>query len=123
MNTKVIRENIDEAAALIAKGALVAVPTETVYGLGADALKEEAAKKTYEAKGRPSDNPLIVHIADYEDLKKIAVNIPAETDALAAHFWPGPLTMIFEKSDIVPYGTTGGLDTVAVRMPSDPIAA
>ena len=94
-----------------------------MYGLGADALQEEAAKKTYEAKGRPSDNPLIVHIADYEDLKKIAVNIPEETDALAAHFWPGPLTMIFEKSDIVPYGTTGGLDTVAVRMPSDPVAA
>ena len=98
-------------------------PTETVYGLGADALKEEAAKKTYAAKGRPSDNPLIVHIADYEDLKKVAVNIPPETDALAAHFWPGPLTMIFEKSESVPYGTTGGLDTVAVRMPSDPIAA
>ena len=66
---------------------------------------------------------MIVHIADYEDLKKVAVNIPPETDALAAHFWPGPLTMIFEKSESVPYGTTGGLDTVAVRMPSDPIAA
>ena len=100
----------------------MAFPTETVYGLGADALQEEAARKTYEAKGRPSDNPLIVHIADYEDLRKIAVNIPAETDILASHFWPGPLTMIFEKSDIVPYGTTGGLDTVAVRMPVDPIA-
>ena len=116
-------EVIREAGEILQKGGLVAFPTETVYGLGADALKDEAAKKTYEAKGRPSDNPLIVHIADYEDLKKIAVNIPAETDALAAHFWPGPLTMIFEKSDIVPYGTTGGLDTVAVRMPSDPIAA
>jgi len=79
-------------------GGLVAFPTETVYGLGADALKEEAAMKTYAAKGRPSDNPLIVHIAEYEDLRKIAVNIPAETDALAAHFWPGPLTMIFEKT-------------------------
>ena len=116
-------EVIREAGEILQKGGLVAFPTETVYGLGADALKDEAAKKTYEAKGRPSDNPLIVHIADYEDLKKIAVNLPAETDALAAHFWPGPLTMIFEKSDIVPYGTTGGLDTVAVRMPSDPIAA
>lgn len=116
-------EVIREAGEILKKGGLVAFPTETVYGLGADALKEEAAKKTYEAKGRPSDNPLIVHIADYEDLRKIAVNIPAETDALAAHFWPGPLTMIFEKSDVVPYGTTGGLDTVAVRMPSDPIAA
>lgn len=114
---------IEEAGAVLKQGGLVAFPTETVYGLGADALKEEAARKTYEAKGRPSDNPLIVHIADYEDLKKVAVNIPPETDALAAHFWPGPLTMIFEKSEIVPYGTTGGLDTVAVRMPSDPVAA
>ena len=113
---------IEEAGKLLREGRLVAFPTETVYGLGADALKEEAAKKTYAAKGRPSDNPLIVHIADYEDLKRIAVNIPPETDMLAAHFWPGPLTMIFEKSDIVPYGTTGGLDTVAVRMPSDPVA-
>ena len=107
---------IEEAWALLREGKLVAFPTETVYGLGADALQEEAARKTYEAKGRPSDNPLIVHIADYEQLKKIAVNIPPETDILAAHFWPGPLTMIFEKSALVPYGTTGGLDTVAVRM-------
>lgn len=114
---------IEEAGNVLKQGGLVAFPTETVYGLGADALEEEAAKKTYAAKGRPSDNPLIVHIADYEDLKKVAVNIPPETDALAAHFWPGPLTMIFEKSESVPYGTTGGLDTVAVRMPSDPIAA
>lgn len=114
---------IEEAGNILRQGGLVAFPTETVYGLGADALKEEAAKKTYAAKGRPSDNPLIVHIADYEDLKKIAVNIPSETDALAAHFWPGPLTMIFEKSEAVPYGTTGGLETVAVRMPSDPVAA
>ena len=113
---------IREAGDILKAGGLVAFPTETVYGLGADALKEEAALKTYAAKGRPSDNPLIVHIAEYEDLKKIAVNIPAETDILAAHFWPGPLTMIFEKSAAVPYGTTGGLDTVAVRMPSDPVA-
>lgn len=116
------QEIIQEAGDILKKGGLVAFPTETVYGLGADALQEEAAKKTYAAKGRPSDNPLIVHIADYEDLRRIAVNIPPETDALAAHFWPGPLTMIFQKSDAVPYGTTGGLDTVAVRMPSDPIA-
>ena len=115
-------EIIKEAGSLLREGKLVAFPTETVYGLGADALQEEAARKTYEAKGRPSDNPLIVHIADYEDLKKIAVNIPPKTDMLAAHFWPGPLTMIFEKSDVVPYGTTGGLDTVAVRMPVDPVA-
>ena len=86
-------EVIEEAGNILKNGGLVAFPTETVYGLGADALKEEAAKKTYAAKGRPSDNPLIVHIADYEDLKAVAVNIPAKTDALAAHFWPGPLTL------------------------------
>ena len=113
---------IQEAGEVLRSGGLVAFPTETVYGLGADALKEEAALKTYAAKGRPSDNPLIVHIADYEELRKIAVNIPGETDILAAHFWPGPLTMIFDKREIVPYGTTGGLDTVAVRMPEDPVA-
>ena len=120
---KIDEKIIEEAAEILREGGLVAFPTETVYGLGADALQEEAARKTYAAKGRPSDNPLIVHIADYDDLRKIAVNIPAETDMLAAHFWPGPLTMIFEKSPIVPYGTTGGLDTVAVRMPEDPVAA
>ena len=92
---KINEEIIEEAGMILKNGGLVAFPTETVYGLGADALKEEAAMKTYAAKGRPSDNPLIVHIAEYEDLRKIAVNIPAETDALAAHFWPGPLTMTF----------------------------
>lgn len=130
METKILKidknqinnEVIAEAGEVLKNGGLVAFPTETVYGLGADALQEEAARKTYEAKGRPSDNPLIVHIADYEQLKQVAVNIPPETELLAAHFWPGPLTMIFEKSEIVPYGTTGGLDTVAVRMPVDPVA-
>lgn len=113
---------IREAGEILREGGLVAFPTETVYGLGANALDEEAAKKTYEAKGRPSDNPLIVHIADLEDLSEITENVPPETELLAKHFWPGPLTMIFEKSSLVPYGTTGGLDTVAVRMPSDLIA-
>jgi L-threonylcarbamoyladenylate synthase len=113
---------IEEAGELLKRGGLVAFPTETVYGLGANALDEAAAKKTYAAKGRPSDNPLIVHIADVQALDEVAVNMPAETEELAFHFWPGPLTMIFEKSKIVPYGTTGGLETVAVRMPSDPIA-
>ena len=113
---------IREAGEILREGGLVAFPTETVYGLGANALDEEAAKKTYEAKGRPSDNPLIVHIADLEDLSEITENLPPETELLAKHFWPGPLTMIFEKSSLVPYGTTGGLDTVAVRMPSDLIA-
>ena len=124
---KIDKNNIDknviqEAGNILKKGGLVAFPTETVYGLGANALDEKAAQKTYAAKGRPSDNPLIVHIADYEDLRRIAVKIPPETDALAVHFWPGPLTMIFWKSEAVPCGTTGGLDTVAVRMPADPVA-
>ena len=113
---------ISEAGKILKQGGLVAFPTETVYGLGANALDEEAAKKTYAAKGRTSDNPLIVHIADMQALEEIAVNIPSKTEDLAFHFWPGPLTMIFEKSEKVPYGTTGGLDTVAVRMPSDLIA-
>lgn len=111
-----------EAGNILKQGGLVAFPTETVYGLGANALDEAAARKTYAAKGRPSDNPLIVHIADMQALEEIAVNIPPETEELAFHFWPGPLTMIFEKSEIVPCGTTGGLNTVAVRMPSDSIA-
>lgn len=113
---------IDQAGEILKEGGLVAFPTETVYGLGANALDEEAAKKTYAAKGRPSDNPLIVHIADMKDLKKIVKEIPESAEKLAERFWPGPLTMIFEKSEIVPHGTTGGLDTVAVRMPSDEIA-
>ena len=116
------KEVIEQAGRIIREGGLVAFPTETVYGLGANALDEEAAKKTYEAKGRPSDNPLIVHIADLSDLNRIVQNISKKAMDLAEVFWPGPLTMIFEKSDIVPYGTTGGLDTVAVRMPDDCIA-
>lgn len=124
---KIDENNIDmhvirEAGDILKRGGLVAFPTETVYGLGADALDEEAAKRTYAAKGRPSDNPLIVHIADLADLEKIAVHVPWNVERLAYYFWPGPLTMIFQKSSAVPYGTTGGLDTVAVRMPSNPVA-
>lgn len=113
---------IQEAGRILQAGGLVAFPTETVYGLGADALNETAAAKTYAAKGRPSDNPLIVHIAEFSALEEIAEEIPPATEELAYHFWPGPLTMIFKKKQIVPNGTTGGLDTVAVRMPSSPIA-
>lgn len=113
---------MERVGAVLRAGGLVAFPTETVYGLGADALNEEAAKKIYAAKGRPSDNPLIVHIADMEALEGIAEEIPWEAKALAEAFWPGPLTMIFHKKECVPYGTTGGLSTVAVRMPSDEIA-
>lgn len=111
-----------EAARVIRDGGLVAFPTETVYGLGANALNEAAAKKIYAAKGRPSDNPLIAHIAYLGDLESLVTEIPEAGRKLADAFWPGPLTMIFPKSERVPRGTTGGLETVAVRMPSDPIA-
>lgn len=113
---------IEEAAAILQAGGLVAFPTETVYGLGADALHEEASRKIYEAKGRPSDNPLIVHIADEEQLTPIVKTVSDKAKALMKAFWPGPLTIIFQKSDVVPKGTTGGLDTVAVRMPEHKIA-
>lgn len=124
---KIDRNNIDEkiieqAGAILRAGGLVTFPTETVYGLGANALDEEAARKTYAAKGRPSDNPLIVHIARMEDLEGIVTEVPEDARRIAQHFWPGPLTMIFNKNERVPLGTTGGLDTVAVRMPDDEIA-
>ena len=113
---------ICQAGDILKKGGLVAFPTETVYGLGANALDEEAAMKTYAAKGRPSDNPLIVHIADIRDLDKIVTEVPEKARILAEKYWPGPLTMILPKADIVPKETTGGLDSVAVRFPSDRIA-
>ena len=113
---------IEKAGEILKQGGLVAFPTETVYGLGANALDEEAAMKTYAAKGRPSDNPLIVHIADVESLDKIVTHVPDKAKKVMDKFWPGPLTLIFEKTDAVPMGTTGGLDTVAVRMPVHEIA-
>ncbi len=117
------KEAIAEAGKILKAGGLVAFPTETVYGLGADGLNAEAAAKIYAAKGRPSDNPLIIHIADFEDLAVIVKSVPEAAKALAKAFWPGPLTMILDKADCVPYGTTGGLETVAVRMPENEIAA
>ena len=114
---------IEEAGRIIRKGGLVAFPTETVYGLGGDALNPESSKKIYAAKGRPSDNPLIVHIADKRDLYRIVREVPEKAKKLMEAFWPGPLTMIFYKNELVPQATTGGLDTVAVRMPSDRLAA
>lgn len=130
MDTKYYKidiNNIDqaqmkEAGALIAAGELVAFPTETVYGLGGDALHPDAAKKIYEAKGRPSDNPLIVHIAEVGDLDRVGRDIPPQAKKLADAFWPGPLTMIVWKKEEVPFATTGGLNTVAVRMPDHPVA-
>lgn len=115
-------ENLYEACSILQNGGLVAFPTETVYGLGGDALSPEASSKIYAAKGRPSDNPLIVHIADIESLYKVADNVPEKGLKLAKAFWPGPLTLIFKKKDIVPFSTTGGLDTVAVRMPEHDVA-
>jgi len=111
-------EAVRQAGEIIRSGGLVAFPTETVYGLGGDALNPASSRKIYAAKGRPSDNPLIVHIARWEALAAIVKKVPAEAVKLAETFWPGPLTMILEKSDLVPGETTGGLDTVAVRMPS-----
>ncbi len=130
MKTKIIRtdeKNIDmqaitEAGRVIREGGLVAFPTETVYGLGGDALNGESSGKIYAAKGRPSDNPLIVHIAHIDALSGIVKEIPEAAYRLADKYWPGPLTMIFNKADCVPLETTGGLNTVAVRMPSNKIA-
>ena len=116
------QQKIRAAGKIIREGGVVAFPTETVYGLGADALNPDAARKIYEAKGRPSDNPLIIHIADMEALEQIADSVPPLARKMAERFWPGPLTMIFCKRDVVPMETTGGLETVAVRMPRHPVA-
>lgn len=124
---KIDKENIDgqilkEAGGIIKAGGLVAFPTETVYGLGGDALNPESARKIYDAKGRPADNPLIVHIGEFTDLAKIVSYVPETAKILAERFWPGPMTLILNKAACVPYETTGGLHTVAVRYPSDRIA-
>ncbi|WP_100332485.1 L-threonylcarbamoyladenylate synthase [Bacillus xiapuensis] len=114
---------IKEAAALLKNNEVVAFPTETVYGLGANALSEEAAAKIYEAKGRPSDNPLIVHIADQAQLEKLVADIPLQAQKMMQAFWPGPLTIIFQKKDhVLADKVTAGLETVAVRMPNHPLA-
>lgn len=115
-------ENIRTAADIIRDGGLVAFPTETVYGLGADALNSEAVGKVYAAKGRPSDNPMIVHIADKCELARLTDDISVDMRVLMDKFWPGPMTMIVRRKDIVPDVTTGGLDTVGVRLPSSDVA-
>ncbi len=122
------QQDIEIAGEIIRRGGLVAFPTETVYGLGADALNAEAVRSVYAAKGRPSDNPMIVHIAKMSDLNAL-IRGDEEADKLSANcrkvmeaFWPGPLTVVFPKSSAVPDATTGGLDTVAVRMPSNETA-
>ncbi len=117
-----IPDSIETAAKILQNKGLVAFPTETVYGLGGDALDENAAAKIYEAKGRPSDNPLIVHIADTAAVYELATEVPEKAKMLMEAFWPGPLTIILPKKAQVPDGTTGGLNTVAIRMPSHPVA-
>lgn len=114
--------DLREAAEFIREGKLVAFPTETVYGLGGNAYDSTASARIYAAKGRPSDNPLIVHISEFEEIKPLVKELPDVAKALADRFWPGPLTMILDKSDAIPKETTGGLDTVAIRMPSHIIA-
>lgn len=130
MQTKILKINpknpqiskIRQAAKIIKSGGLVAFPTETVYGLGANALDAKSVKKIFVAKGRPSDNPLIIHIADMADLDMLADHIPSMAYDLMDRFWPGPLTLVLKKSKIVPKIVTGGLDTVAIRMPENKIA-
>lgn len=107
---------------MLRRGGLVAFPTETVYGLGGDAKNKEASKGIYGAKGRPSDNPLIVHIAEFSQLEEIVSEVPESAKKLADAFWPGPMTLILNKNNEIPRETTGGLDTVAIRLPSHPIA-
>ena len=121
-NNKFEQDELTEAGEIIKAGGLVAFPTETVYGLGGDGLNPESSKRIYAAKGRPSDNPLIIHIAELKDLYTITTEVSEKALKLAESFWPGPLTMILKKSSIVPLETTGGLDTVAVRMPENRIA-
>ena len=115
-------EVIQTAAKILQEGGLVAFPTETVYGLGGNGLDSAACEKIYIAKGRPSDNPLILHISEFEELNPIVREISPAAQKLMDAFWPGPLTMVFPKADIVPEKATGGLDTVAVRFPSHPVA-
>ena len=109
-------------AQLIQNGELVAFPTETVYGLGANGMDGEAVNRIFEAKGRPNDNPLIMHVAKKSDARKLWAHVPKLAETLMDTFWPGPLTLIFNKADEVPYEVTAGLETVAVRMPSDKTA-
>ena len=122
MNTKRLTEkNMDEAAAILRDGGLVGIPTETVYGLGANGLNEEAVAHIFEAKGRPQDNPLILHIPDASWLERYCKDIPLTAYKLADAYWPGPMTMILCRKDIVPDAVTAGLDTVGMRCPAHPL--
>ena len=126
METKIFHPEQDknavaEAAAILRRGGLLGIPTETVYGLGADALNEDAVRRIFEAKGRPQDNPLIIHVPSADWLERYCQNVPPAAYRLAERFWPGPLTMILPRRDIVPLRTTGGLETVGVRCPDHPV--
>ncbi len=116
------KEILGQAAALLRQGKLVAFPTETVYGLGADGLNEAAVAAIFQAKGRPSDNPLILHIAQKEEINQLVAHIPANAKILMESYWPGPLTIVFRRKAVVPDIVTGGLDTVAVRLPDSIVA-
>lgn len=119
---KYTEESADKAAQILKSGGIVAIPTETVYGLAANALDENAVRSIFVAKGRPQDNPLIVHISDFDMIKPLVTEIPELAKRLAERFWAGPLTMIFDKTEVVPEATSGGLSTVAVRMPANEAA-
>jgi len=130
METRIVKINeynpepelIMEGAKYIKEGKLVAFPTETVYGLGANGLDEDAVKNIFIAKGRPQDNPLILHVSKIDEVKPLVKSIPKDAEILMEEFWPGPLTIIFERSNLVPDVITAGIDTVAIRMPSHPVA-
>src|SRR5687767_2764908 len=115
-------ENVRKAAEILRNGGLIIMPTETVYGVAADMTNRDAVKRVYEVKGRPSDNPLIVHIASLEQIAPLVSKWNGDADVLAKRFWPGALTLVAKKSDFVPSEVTSGLDTVAIRMPSHPIS-
>lgn len=123
MKTLILKpDEIDQAAEIIRNGGIVAMPTETVYGLAANALDGKAVAQIFKAKGRPMDNPLIVHVSDIAQAKTLVRSFPKEAEILAEKIWPGPLTIILPKADIIPDEVSAGLDTVAVRFPSDPVA-
>lgn len=129
MKTEIIKltnespaESYEKAAKLILNGEVVGMPTETVYGLAGNAFDESAVKKIFEAKGRPQDNPLIVHISEFSEIYDLVKSVPENAKKLAERFWPGPLTIILEKSEKVPYTVTAGLETVAIRCPEHPVA-
>ena len=116
------KADIQKAGDLLRQGQVVGIPTETVYGLAANALDAEAVLRIFEAKGRPQDNPLIIHMSRLEQLEELAAEVSPAVYQMAEHFWPGPLTMVVKKKDIVPDRTSAGLDTVGIRMPSHPVA-